>query len=241
MEDLTISAADRPLSLASLSAGKPSLKIEFAGQSLMLDHSGAAYMDAYRTLIVSDLHLEKGSGAAARGRLLPRLDSRDTLQRLRQTIDNYAPARAICLGDSFHDRGAGERMAPGDRDELVSLCASVREWVWVSGNHDPELPEFCSGKICNEIDIGGVILSHEPQANRTIPQIAGHFHPKVRVSAGGGRFSGRCFCVSAALMVMPAFGAFTGGLSCADPAIRQLHKAEPRLFLLHARKLWRVR
>jgi len=221
-------------------AGKPAIQIEFAGLALTLDASGAAYMCARDTLIIADLHLEKGSRAASKGRLLPALDSRDTLHRLKRVIEAYRPERVICLGDSFDDCFAGERMAAADKDALSSLCASVDEWIWLGGNHDPETPAFCGGETRTEIEIGGAILRHEPAAACPSPQIVGHLHPKASVPAGGYRFSGPCFCVSEDLLIMPAFGAYAGGLSCRSKAIRSLHKSEPKLFMLHAAKLWRV-
>ena len=220
--------------------GASAIQIEFAGLALTLDSSGAAYLNAHDTLIVSDLHLEKGSAAASRGRLLPALDSRDTLMRLRRAVEAYRPERTVCLGDSFHDGFAGERMAEADKEELGSLRASVREWIWIGGNHDPDVPPYCGGQTLPEFKAGPVTLRHEPGLLRTGAQIAGHLHPKVSVPAGGYRFSGRCFCVWDGLVVLPAFGAFAGGLSCADPAIRSLDGQSPKLFMLHAAKVWRV-
>ncbi len=226
--------------MRALGAGKAAAQIEFAGLALTLDCSGAAYISSAATLIVADLHLEKASRAAAQGRLLPALDSRDTLYRLKRAIEAYNPGRVICLGDSFDDRLAGERMAEADRDELSFICARVGEWVWLTGNHDPEIPAFCGGGTYPEIEIAGVILCHEPAALRTTPQIVGHIHPKASVPAGGYRFSGPCFCVSRDLLILPAFGAYAGGISCFTPAIRSLHKSEPKIYMLHASKLWRV-
>ncbi len=207
---------------------------------MTLDQSGAAWLPDHRTLIVSDLHLEKGSNAAARGRLVPALDSHDTLIRLRCVIEAYRPKRVVCLGDSFHDGRAGERMADADRSALASLCALAEGWVWIGGNHDPEAPEFCGGERRDELPIEGIILRHEPRAVRDAPEIAGHFHPKASVRAGGQRFSGRCFCVSDDLLIVPAFGAYAGGLHCAAKELRSLHGAEPKIFMLHAAKIWRV-
>ncbi len=224
----------------ALGPGRSSIPIIFAGLALTLDRSGAAWLSTEQTLIVSDLHLEKGSGAAARGRLIPAFDSHDTLVRLRTIVEAYQPARVVCLGDSFHDGRAGERMAGADRQALASLCALAKEWVWIGGNHDPEVPEFCDGEAQNDLRIEGVILRHEPNAVRKTPEIAGHFHPKASVSTAGRRFSGPCFCISDDLLIMPAFGAYTGGLNCATQKLRSLHRAEPKIFMLHASKIWRV-
>ncbi len=224
----------------ALGPGRSSIPITFAHLAVTLDHSGAAWLSAQRTLVVSDLHLEKGSNAAARGGLIPALDSHDTLTRLRVVIEAYRPARVVCLGDSFHDGRAGERMADADRLALASLCALSKEWVWIGGNHDPETPEFCHGARRWDLRIEGVILRHEPNAVREAPEIAGHFHPKASIPAGGHRVSGRCFCVADDLLIMPAFGAYTGGLHHTAKELRSLYRAEPKIFMLHASKLWRL-
>jgi uncharacterized protein len=221
-------------------AGKASVDVEFAGLSLRLDPSGAAYCAEHAALIVADLHLEKGSRAASQGRLLPALASRDTLHRLKGVLEAYRPQRVICLGDSFDDIGAGSRMADADKRELTSLCASVAGWLWLGGNHDPKMPDFCGGETLSEISLGGAILRHEPAQACAGPQIVGHLHPKASVPAGGYRFSGPCFCVTEELLIMPAFGAYAGGLSCSSRAIRALLKSEPRLYMRHAGKLWRT-
>ncbi len=224
----------------ALGPGRVSIPIRFAGLDLILDHSGAAYLPGCGTLIVSDLHLEKGSKFAARGRLVPALDSHDTLLRLRCAIDAARPRRVVCLGDSFHDERAGERMDEADRAALSSLCAGVEEWVWIAGNHDPGAPVLCEGERRTQLDIQGVALRHEPGASRKMPEIVGHFHPKASVQAQGYRFSGRCFCVSDNLLIMPAFGAYAGGLPCRSPAISSLHSGKPAIFMLHAAKVWRL-
>jgi len=226
--------------LRTADAGQPAIALRFAGLEIVLDASGAAYIDSLRILAVSDLHLEKGSRAATRGNPLPPLDSHDTLVRLKGVIERYKPLRVLCLGDSFHDLGAGERMAQGDRDALAALCASAAEWIWIGGNHDPEVPGFCGGSLFPELRLGGIVFRHEPVRDAEEAQIAGHYHPKTSVSAGSYRFSGRCFSVSEQMIVMPAFGAYTGGLSCSDPVLAGLHRSAPQLFMLHASKIWRV-
>jgi uncharacterized protein len=224
----------------ALGPGRPSIHITFAGLTVTLDQSGAAWLSTRSTLIVSDLHLEKGSNAAARGSLIPAFDSHDTLTRLRCVIEAYRPARVVCLGDSFHDTRAGERMAEADRQALTSLCALAEEWIWIGGNHDQEAPEFCGGERRIDLRIDGVTLRHEPNAVREMPEIAGHFHPKASIPAGGHRLPGRCFCVSDDLLIMPAFGAYTGGLRSSAQELPSLHRAEPKIFMLHASKIWRV-
>jgi uncharacterized protein len=220
--------------------GVRSVSLGFSGLTVILDGGGAAYLPEHGALIVSDLHLEKGSNGASRGRLLPALDSHDTLLRLRTVVEAYRPQRVICLGDSFHDGAAAERMAGADRAALKTLCALAEEWIWIAGNHDPHPPEFCEGERRGQIEIAGVVLRHQPDAACGAPQIVGHFHPKASVGLGGACVSGRCFCVSHDLLMMPAFGAYTGGMARQSPALRSLHRAEPKIFMLHASKVWRL-
>ena len=228
------------LTAEDLQAGARSIRIRFADRSLILDASGVAYDEASASLIVSDLHLEKGSRAAARGRLVPALDSLDTLRRLRVAIEDFAPRRVICLGDSFDDVKAGERMLAVDRATLDEICALARECIWIGGNHDPHLPDFCTGRHFEAFELGSVVLRHEPRSTGLAAQIVGHLHPRARISAGGYRFSGPCFCVSADLLIMPAFGAYTSGISCSHPAISSLCRTPPKTYMLHGGKLWRV-
>jgi uncharacterized protein len=220
--------------------GAASVSVRLAELAVALDGSGAAFLPDHGALLVADLHLGKSVSAAARGSLAPALDSHDTLLRLKAVMEAYRPSRVICLGDSFHDRAAGEGLAVADRAMLETLCASVREWIWIAGNHDPEPPAYCRGERRGELEIAGVALRHETGASRDTPHIIGHFHPKSSVGAGGARLTGRCFCVSNDLLIMPAFGAYAGGMSWRSPALLSLHGGTPKIFMIHASKLWRV-
>jgi uncharacterized protein len=229
-----------PLAEDGRERGAASLIVRLGELAVTLDASGAAVLREHNALLVADLHLGKGVSAAARGSLLPALDSHDTLLRLKAVVEAHRPARVICLGDSFHDRAAGESLDGADRAMLENLCASVQDWIWVAGNHDPEPPSFCGGERRGELEIAGVALRHETSASRAAPHIAGHFHPKASVSAGGASLTGRCFCVSKDLLIMPAFGAYAGGMSWRSPALHSLHREAPKIFMIHASKLWRV-
>ncbi len=224
----------------ALDRGVAFVRVRFGGHSIILDYRGVAFFSEIGILLVSDLHLEKGSRAAERGRLIPRLDSHDTLLRLRNAIEHYRPRRVICLGDSFQDGRAGDRMMEADRAALLSICALAEQWTWIGGNHDPEAPAFCGGERRDEVELEGMVLRHQPRSGSGLPQAVGHFHPKVSVGRDGHRFSGRCFCLSDEVMIMPAFGAYAGGLSVNDPALRGLHTSDPRVFMLHRSKIWRI-
>ncbi len=202
--------------------------LDVAGAWFVADLSGALFWDDERLLVVSDLHLEKGSSFAARGVLLPPFDTVATLGRLAAAIARHNPRTVIALGDSFHDRTAHERLSPQDRDAMSAL-QSGRDWIWISGNHDPALPRDFGGTIANEVAIGPITFRHEPTG--AAGEIAGHQHPKARVSARGRSMERRCFASDGMRAVKPAFGAYAGGLSIRDAAFAKIFGA--RCFTAH--------
>jgi uncharacterized protein len=193
--------------------------LDIAGVSLHADLSGALFWDEESLLVVSDLHLEKGSSFAARGVLLPPYDTAATLSRLAAVISRHDPRMVIALGDSFHDRDAHERLSDSDRDAIGSLQAR-RDWIWIAGNHDPAIPSDLGGVVATEVAIGPIVFRHEPTG--ASGEIAGHLHPKARVSARGRSMERRCFACDGERAVMPAFGAYTGGLSIRDEAFAKI-------------------
>jgi DNA ligase-associated metallophosphoesterase len=193
--------------------------VSIAGVTLAADLSGALYWEEQRLLVVSDLHLEKGSSFAQRGVLLPPYDTIATLGRLGAVIARHDPRTVIALGDSFHDRGAHERLSSANR-EVLSALQLRRDWIWISGNHDPALPPDLGGTVAEEVAIGPITLRHEPTGAEG--EIAGHLHPKARISGRGRSVERRCFASDGARAVMPAFGAYTGGLSIRDAAFTKI-------------------
>ena len=196
--------------------------LDVAGVSLTADLSGALFWEQQRLLVVSDLHLEKGSSFAARGVLLPPYDTAATLGRLAAVIARHDPRMVIALGDSFHDRSAHERLAASDRDAITAMQAR-RDWIWISGNHDPALPSDLGGMVATEVAIGSIVFRHEPSG--AYGEIAGHLHPKARVPTRGRSIERRCFACDGDRAVMPAFGAYAGGLSIRDAAFAKIFGA----------------
>ena len=193
--------------------------LTLAGEALLADPLGALYWPKRRLLALADLHLEKGSGLAARGLgPLPPYDTRATLVRLAALVRRYRPAMVACLGDSFHDRGAGGRIADGDRRRLDRLVAG-RDWVWVAGNHDPAPPERLGGRALAELALPPLIFRHEALPGRATGEVSGHFHPKAVVPLRTGALAARCFVTDGRRLILPAFGAFAGGLEVLDAAI----------------------
>jgi DNA ligase-associated metallophosphoesterase len=193
--------------------------LDVASVTLVADLSGALFWEAESLLVISDLHLEKGSSFATRGTLLPPYDTVATLGRLGGVIARYDPRAVIALGDSFHDRSAHGRLSAPDRDAIAAMQAR-RDWIWISGNHDPALPDDLGGVVASEVAIGPIGFRPEPIG--AIGEIAGHLHPKARVSARGRSTERRCFACDGERAVMPAFGAYAGGLNIRDAAFAKI-------------------
>jgi DNA ligase-associated metallophosphoesterase len=187
--------------------------------ALIADPEGALYWPEHGLLAVADLHLEKGSSFAARGQLLPPYDTASTLARLSHLIADYRPRCVVALGDSFHDGGGPARLGDGDREGLRSMQRG-REWIWLTGNHDPEPADGVGGTFIDSLTLGPLTFRHLP--SETPGEVNGHLHPVARISHRGRAVSRRCFAADKTRMVMPAFGAFTGGLNVRDAAFADL-------------------
>ena len=192
-----------------------------AGAALLADPAGALYWPDEQLLVVADLHLEKGSAFARRGVLLPPYDTAATLARLARLIERYAPRVLIALGDSFHDGNGPSRMSAADRAALEAFQHG-RDWIWIAGNHDPDLPDGLGGRFADVLAFGPLTFRHEPSVNAANGEIAGHLHPVARVARRGRAVSRRCFAGDGRRLVMPAFGAYAGGLNVRDRAIFSL-------------------
>lgn len=210
------------------------------GARLIADPSGVAFWPAESVLLVSDLHFEKGSAYAARGQLLPPYDTRATLTRLASALALYQPRLVVALGDSFHDLGADGRMAPADADALSTLVASVEDWLWIEGNHDPKPPARFGGRAGFELSLGPLHLRHEPQPGERPGEVAGHLHPCAKISGQGRRVRRRCFATDGARLILPAFGAYTGGLNVCDAAYAPLFKTRPYAYMLGRERVYAV-
>jgi uncharacterized protein len=184
--------------------------IVLAGVTLVADPAGASYWPEEHLLVVADLHLEKGSSLAARGMLLPPYDTAATLARLDRLIARYAPRRVVALGDSFHDGKGPERLADSDRAALAGL-QRMREWFWITGNHDPKPADGIGGAFAESLAVGALTFRHEPTGGDG--EVAGHLHPMARIAQRGRVVSRRCFASDGRRLVMPALGAYTGGLN----------------------------
>jgi DNA ligase-associated metallophosphoesterase len=208
--------------------------IRLAGADVVLRVSGALWLPGERMLVVADLHLEKGSAYAARGQLLPPYDTRETLNRLEREVATLAPRSVVLLGDTLHDHGASTRIASDERARLAALAEGVR-LIWIAGNHDPEGAGDLGGETAERVEVAGLSLCHEPSPGPVDGEVSGHLHPCARVSGAAGSVRRRCFASDGSRLILPAFGAYAGGLNLRDPAFGGLFRAPPTGYLLARR------
>lgn len=212
----------------------------FAGETFLALRSGALLHPGRGLLLVADLHLEKGSAYARGGQFLPPYDSHMTLAQLEADIASHQPQNVICLGDSFHDVDGPNRLEEAVKTRLQALTTRL-SWLWITGNHDPHLPENLGGTVtadhCLECHDGTLHLRHEP--TETMPQdgkaeteICGHLHPVATIPSRGRSLRRKCFLVCDKRIILPAYGAYTGGLNIRDEAFAPFITPDSRLMVI---------
>ena len=208
------------------------LPFPFRGETLHALPTGALFWPARALLCVSDLHLGKSERVARRGgALLPPYETIETLDRLGQDIAAMRPATVICLGDSFDDLSAAQALAEPLKARLTSLMAG-RRWVWIAGNHDPG-PLDLAGSLLAQYDDGPLVFRHIAEAE-AVGEISGHYHPKARITLRGRSISHRCILRDDTRLILPAYGAYTGGMFCDRPELAGLMAREAEAILLAA-------
>ncbi len=217
-----------------------SLWLDLHGVEAALRCSGAVWLPAYGTLVAADLHLEKGSAYAARGQLLPPFDTAETLGRLEAEVEQLAPRGLILLGDSFHDRMALQRLSAPDARRIAAL-ARGRRLVWVTGNHDGEglaaAGEALPGEVADTVTLGPLTLRHQPGPGLHPGELAGHLHPCAKLVRAGRSVRRRAFLCDGERLVLPAFGAYAGGLNVHDRAFAGLFARAPFAAALGERRV----
>ncbi len=203
----------------SLPAAIAPTVLRVADAVVMALPEGGLWIEAARTLVVSDLHFEKGSSYAARGQMLPPYDTAATLTVVEALVRRWKPERVVSLGDSFHDMGAAARLSSPDAERIRELT-SLREWIWIEGNHDPVPPLHLGGVVRETISISGLVLRHLPGDGDA--EICGHLHPCAKIAGRARRVRTRAFVTNGRRLVMPSMGRFTGGLNVLSAAFQPL-------------------
>ena len=212
-------------------------EIELMGQQFLCDHEGALFWPEQNCLIVSDLHLEKGRAMAGQGSMVPPYDTKITLQRLNECLERWKPKTVISLGDSFHRDDSAQNL-PRPYRATIEIMVDKFEWVWISGNHDPNAPDGLAGSIMDELEIDNLKFRHEPQLSAQ-GEISGHLHPAALIQQRGKKLRRRCFASDGNRLIMPAFGAYTGGLNIRNDAFDGLFNDEKlNVWMLGTRRVY---
>ena len=209
----------------------------FAGREFRALPDRALFWPARQALLVADLHFEKASWFAARGQYLPPYDSAATLTRLEALVTATRPREIWCLGDNFHDADGPDRLGLAARARLAAL-ADGRRLQWITGNHDAAAA--IPGDSRPEAEADGIILRHEADPAEHRPEISGHFHPVARVRTGGRTIRRPCVLATGRRLILPAFGALTGGLDVTDVAFAPLICPDTVALVPTARQLLRL-
>nr|WP_209946331.1 ligase-associated DNA damage response endonuclease PdeM [Rhizobium halophytocola] len=200
-------------------------EFSLAGVPARCDAFGALMLPGLDTLVVSDLHLEKGAAFARRGQMLPPYDTLATLKLLDAVIARHDPKVVISLGDNFHDRSGSAHLPDAFRQRIVDM-ARGREWIWINGNHDPDGAFGLPGISADRLAYGGLSFVHEPSEGPVAGEIAGHLHPSATVRRREKSVRRACFATDGARLVMPAFGVTTGGLDLRHKAFTGLFERD---------------
>jgi uncharacterized protein len=208
------------------------VRLDLGHGAVVMRASGAALIEQAGMLVVADLHLEKGSAYAAGGQMLPPYDTAETLRRLAAEVSATSASALVLLGDSFHD-GEGEgRLSPADEAVLAALARGLT-LIWIVGNHDRGGPRRLPGEVVFELEAAGLRFRHEPAVGRQPGELSGHLHPCARITGVGRR---RCFATDGERIVLPAFGAYAGGLNVRDAAFAGLFARKPTAVALGPRR-----
>ena len=195
-----------------------------AGVQLVALGSGALHWPGAELLCVSDLHLGKSGRAARRGAAaLPPYETRDTLLRLEADLDATGARTVVCLGDSFDDATAAQAL-PDDEKLWITRLQAGRNWIWIAGNHDPG-PVSMGGSHLAELPRPPLCFRHVARPGAS-GEVSGHYHPKASIALRGRRIARPCFLLDSDRVILPAYGSYTGGLDCRDPALCGLMRPE---------------
>ena len=195
-------------------------KFSISENELVAMPSGALWWPAQPILCVSDLHFGKSNRLARMGQSwIPPYENQDTLLRLETDLDSTNAKKIICLGDSFDDNEASQSL-PSDELLWITKMQAGREWIWISGNHDPS-PKNLGGSFLNALEIEKLNFQHIANAEDRF-EISGHYHPKIRIIIKGQSFTKRCFLVDENRVILPAYGTYTGGLYCNRDPLRSI-------------------
>jgi DNA ligase-associated metallophosphoesterase len=193
------------------------IELMFRHARFLLDPRKALWWPDRQVLAIADMHLDKGRALAQEGNPVPPYDTKETLSRLHELIQTYRPRTVLSLGDSFHNLHVSQTLQDEETGMLKQLMGMVKEWRWITGNHDPVETLPFGGDIAPFVTENKINFMHGDGYIPVKPVVIGHYHPKAKVRTKGRVFSGPCFAWNNDRLILPSFGAYTGGLSISHP------------------------
>ncbi len=187
------------------------------GTALWLLPQRAVWWPAARTAFVADVHFGKAATFRRAGQPVPHGTTADNLARLDALLAATGAAHLVFLGDFLHARGGAGEPLWRQLQPWRERHAGIRMTL-VRGNHDlhagdppPALGIALADEPWRPVDGAALLACHHPQAVAGDTVLAGHLHPTVTLY-GRARDALRlpCFTWTPGLLVLPAFGAFTG-------------------------------
>ena len=195
-------------------SGPGALALDLAGERLWLLPQKALYWPRERMLIVADIHFGKAASFRSLGVPVPAGTTSANLEALDELIDLYAITQILFLGDFLHARAAHAASTIGAMLRWRAAHPSLRLTV-VRGNHDAHAgdpPSQLGIEMVDEPHVyGPFAFCHHPDVLVHAYVMAGHVHPVFRLRAGWESLTLPCFLAGTGAIVLPSFGAFTGG------------------------------
>ncbi len=167
-----------------------------------------------KMLIIADIHFGKAASFRAAGVPVPRGTTSENLAALDVLIEAHDVAHIMFLGDFLHARAA----------HASATVAAMLAWrarhprlalTLVRGNHDRHAGDPAASLQIALVDephtIGPFAFCHHPDLDTAGYALAGHIHPTFRLATRFDSLRLPCFVVGGGRMILPSFGAFTGG------------------------------
>jgi len=210
--------------------------INFNNHEFKINNDGVLFWLEKKIAIVSDLHLEKGSSFASSGQFVPPFDSEETLNKLINFLKIHEVKIIILLGDTFHDRGALNRMSSKVKSIFDSLVENY-EIIFVLGNHENKMKSAFI-KFYERYIVDDIHFLHEAVLEKKY-QISGHFHPVASLKINSKLITEKCLIHSENHLIMPAFGEFTGGLNINNPVFKPFLNRNYYIYFLTKKSVYK--
>ena len=112
---------------------------------------------------------------------------------------------------------------------LLKTLQKDRDWIWISGNHDP-YPSLQFGESISSFSKSSITFRHIALKGG-IGEISGHYHPKISMNLSNAIITRACFIADQKRVIMPAYGTYTGGLSVQSDEIKVLFENDATVIL----------